>query len=305
MASMAVVVPTSVADTPVGEDWTQAQIDARYTLFRQRINELMGAGKTQPEIDSIIAQEFDIVRIGLPALQTPADGEVGFGGGTMAKSAADDADGTASDAGLQMADTDLAIDTASSATTASEVKIYTPTFSYDNLLHKYVMAASWDWKICTQYKRACWADEKTSAGPVGGPDGMGVKLNRLINRYNVGISTSDNCGNPKINNDQADTDSGYGIGFIEQDTVSLPGGAGMCAGTPYRYNWHRGTVSETFLFRSNCAGIQLQIDSKIGHSWSTTSVTSMGISTSGIAFGWSKTASHWNAMPASPAHDYC
>jgi hypothetical protein len=281
LASVALVVPQAVA-TPPADAWTQEQIDARYQQYRGRINQLLDQGKTQPEVDLAIAQEFDIVRINIDDPQVAAP---------------------------ELFVPEVDVDAITAATTASQVVMYTPTFSYDNLLHKYVMAASWGWKQCAEYKRACWTNDRTGPGPVGGPDGMALKINRPIFRYNAGISTNDNCGNPAINNNQADTDTGYGIGFIEQDVINYSSANGMCVGTPYRYNWHRGTVSETFLFQGNCDGYKIQVDSKIGHTWSSTAVDSItiqgGTSSAGIGFRWSSTNHRWNAIPASPDYGYC
>ena len=262
--SLAMVVPSAATAPEV--TMTQEQMDARYARFRERINDLRGQGRTQAEIDDVIAREFGIVRIhGVQSLNGRP---------------------------VELA-----------ATTASQVTVYTPTFSYDILLRKYVMAASWQWKQCSN-GAPCWTSDKNSPGNMGGPDGMAVKINRPIFRYSAGISTNNNCGTPAISNSQPDTDTGYGVAFIEQDAVSYDGGT-SCSGSPLRYNWHRGTVSETFLFQSGCAGIQLQIDSKIGHTWSTTSVNSIGISTSGISFSWSSTSYRWNAIPATPRYDFC
>jgi hypothetical protein len=269
--SLVVTTSNSSADTtaplPV-EQWTQAQIDARYQQFRERINDLLAQGKSQSEIDATIAEEFGIVRI------------------------------VSDTSGIEVPGTTVE----PMSTTASQVSMYTPTFSYDTLLRKYVMAASWQWKQCSS--APCWTNDRSSPGNTGGPDGMAIKINRPIYRYSAGISTNDNCGTPKINNSQADTDTGYGVAFIEQDAVTYDGGT-SCAGSPVRYNWHRGTVSETFTFQSNCASIQLQIDSKIGHTWSTTSVNSISISTSGIGYSWSSTSYRWNAIPTTPAYSYC
>jgi hypothetical protein len=265
--SLAVVTPNVGSRAMATDEPTQAQLEARDEQYRERINELLAEGKSQIDIDRIIADEFDIVRLNV--------------------------------------NPDVSVGVATN-TTASNLVMYTPTFSYDRFYNQYVMAASWAWKICPDYHRPCWANEKTSAGTVGGPDGMAVKINRAILRKTAGISTNNNCGDPAISNNQPDTDTGNGIAFIEQDAVTLPGGAGSCLGTPYRYNWHRGTVSERFIFANpNCGGYQLQIDAKIGHTWSSTSVNSIGISTSGISFSWSSSNYRWNAIPATPGYAAC
>jgi hypothetical protein len=267
--SVVMSAPSSSASTStVAGEWTQEQIDARYADFRARINQLLAQGKSQAEVDAAIAQEFGIVRTVTdnPELPVPS--------------------------------------AEPAATSASNITMYKPTFSYDTLLHKYVMAASWEWKICATYNRACWTNDG-GVGPMGGPDGMALKINRATTRSNVGISTNDNCGTPVINNTQPDTANSYGVAFIEPDTVRYNSANGLCAGTPFRYDWHRGTISETFTFNGSCAGIQIVVDSRIGHTWSSTSVDSIGISTSGISFSWSSTNYRWNAQPTAPATGLC
>jgi hypothetical protein len=276
--SLAAVVRSSGADTPASE-WTQAQIDARYSAYRQRINQLLAAGKTEVEVAQAVAQEFNIVTLSVPA------------------SASIDLRSY-----LRSAESEGS----SSTSTSEDIKLYTPTFSYDNQLHHYVMAASWEWQTCADnYNRACWTKDD-GVGDMGGPDGMAIKVNRQVYRRGGGMSTNDNCGNKAIENSTADTDNGYGLGFVKQDTVSYDSSNGACAGTPYRYNWHRGTVSEIFDFQSSCdASTTIQVDSKIGHTWSSTSVTSIGISTSGISFTWSSSSHRWNSIPYAPAYGNC
>jgi hypothetical protein len=258
----------TVVPQAAADEWTQEQINARYQQYRARINQLLDEGKTPAEVDLTIAQEFGIVRL-------------------------------ASDATNQIVPS-----TDAAATTASNITMYQPTFSYDSLLHKNVMAASWAWKTCPTYNRACWTNDG-GVGPMGGPDGMALNINLPTTRSSVGISTNDNCGTPVINNTQPDTANSYGVAFIEQDTVRYNSANGLCAGTPYRYDWHRGTISGTFTFNGSCAGHQVVVDSRIGHTWSSTAVTSIGIFTSGISFSWSSTNYRWNAQPTAPVTGYC
>jgi hypothetical protein len=103
---------------------------------------------------------------------------------------------------------------------------------------------------------------------------------------------------------QPEFDSDYGIGFREQDVTSRE--EVNCPGGPYVYNWHHGVISEIFDFQDpNCAGERLQVDSKFGHSWSTTALTGIGISSRGISLSWENGESHFDAIPTSPLKAYC
>lgn len=268
---LAAQAPAGVVGTTYGQSggltWTPDQIDARYALYRERLNELHAADTPQAKVDETIAREFQILplRGGLPTA-----------------------------APMRAATTD-----------ASNVTLYTPSFGYDSLLRKYVMSASWVWKSCGS-TGACWTKDQVKTGNVGGQDGMAIKINRPIFRDSAGISTSNNCGAAAYSNNQPDTDTGYGVAFIEQDKITGTDLGSACAGTAARYNWHRGTVSETFHFQNaNCGGVQLQVDSKFGHDWSTTNLNSIGISTTGISFGWSSSSYRFNAIPSTPYYGYC
>lgn len=231
MSLGATAAPAAIAST-----WTQAELDARYQRYRERINELLAGDADQATIDRTIEDEFGIVRLDLGRALSP-----------------------------------IVSKTAGSA--GANVVMYTPTFSYDRMVGSYVMAASWEWKACPEYNRACWTKDKTSAGNVGGQDGMSIQVNAKISRDNAGLSTSDNCGSPAMNTPNADNDAkDYGVGFPEQDEVTYSSANGMCAGT---------------------------------HTWETTSTNYVGISANGIEYGWTKESHRWSAIPPAPAHAAC
>ena len=67
VVNTALTVPLTTARPATADStapaWTQEQIDARYSAYRQRINQLLGEGMTQADIAQVIAAEFDIVSL--------------------------------------------------------------------------------------------------------------------------------------------------------------------------------------------------------------------------------------------------
>ena len=250
------------------DEWTATEVDARYAQYRERINALLEADVSTAGVDETLAETMGIINLNV-----------------------DEASDTASDA------------FATTATSGGNVTMYTPRFSYDMQLRHYVASASWAWKICTEYNRPCWTYDKKSAGNVGGPDAFGLRITRRADRVNSGISMSDNCGAPAGGSDQPASDRDYGVGYVEPDKVTLA--QTMCKGTPYRYNWHRGTISETFDFLVACAGLKVKVDSKMAHTWSTTGVDGIGVYANGIYLTWTSQGHQWTALPATPAYGYC
>jgi hypothetical protein len=191
------------------------------------------------------------------------------------------------------------------STGSSDVQLDVPSFSYDRLLRHYVMSASFIWKMCRigdVESAPCWLKNRHDG--MGGADGFAIKLNQEIFRVRSGFSLADNCGRPAGGFDQPAFDSDYGIGFKEQDVMTRE--EVNCPGGPYVYNWHRGVISEIFDFRdNNCGGERLQIDTKFGHSWSTSSLTGIGISSNGIQLSWENGESHFDAIPSGPLLAYC
>lgn len=136
------------------------------------------------------------------------------------------------------------------------------------------------------------------------PAEIAATVNQQIFRVQSGFSLNDNCGRPSGQFSQPAFDTDYGIGFKEQDVMSRE--EVNCPGGPYVYNWHHGVISEIFDFQDpNCGGERLQVDSKFGHSWATSQLTGIGISSTGIQISWENGESHFDAIPTSPLKAYC
>jgi hypothetical protein len=254
---------------------TAAQLKARYARYRERLNSLHAAHKTEAQIAATIEREFDIVKLSHAGARSLAGRDI-----TLATN------GT------------------------SDVYLYTPSMSYDRYVGHYVMAATYTWNSCSHSwgSEPCWTNDKNSSGNIGGYDGFALKTYpRPISRRDQGITTSNNCNSVTGNYYQPSTGGSYGVSFKLQDTVS--NSSAKCAGTYYRNNMHFASMSETFDFQTNCVGVQIQTESILAHSWDTTSLTSIGINVgkdgAGFSVSWQTTGHQWQVLPRYPGYSSC
>jgi hypothetical protein len=251
---------------------SQQQLDARYSTYRARLDQLYRAGLSATKRAEVVEREFGIVHLG----QAPA-------GQTFSM-----------------------VPVASQGFNAT---LATPSFDYDRLLGHYVMSARYDWNSNCSSK-ACWLLDKSTTGDMGGYDGFALKLYPFaIYRRSQGISTFNNCGTAQYNVSQPTFTSNYGVGFGLQDRVGTGSGS-SCKGTTLRYNMHSAVISETFDFQgTNCYTQQIQVETILAHTWSTTSVNNISITLgkteAGFAVSWQTDGHRWTTMPATAGYGYC
>lgn len=144
-----------------------------------------------------------------------------------------------------------------------------------------------------------WEYQKRLRESVGGLDGMGV----AIQDVKVGESAllwkgedtqGDDC---TLFYDYTPSERSRTNGVVHREQDQYESYCG--------YTWHWGQISMRFNIYS-CDG--LLFDTKLGHTWSSTSLTGASISASttgvGISFSFDSTSNHWETTPAQPSKEY-
>jgi hypothetical protein len=95
--------------------------------------------------------------------------------------------------------------------------------------------------------------------------------------------------------DHPSPDTPYGVGFIVQDENK-----GKNCG--YGWNWDKAYIGNEFRFedgRGYCTGNNppYNVQTKFTHTWDTSALNSIGISESGITFGWNDKSHAWEIAP--------
>jgi hypothetical protein len=179
----------------------------------------------------------------------------------------------------------------------TDATVATPTIYYDTGIKKYYVSASYAWKNLQT--------KGDSAG--SGYDGFAVRFSADIVNYGVSASfcpgnwggatpypgTNAACIVPQPEDNNTD-----GASFKFRDRLS----EAYCGGTDYPSCWQyvgaKGNLVFTFTRVAGTSGC-LQVFSKYGHTWSGTSISSVGLSNGGISFNFSSTSNRWDISSSS------
>ncbi|MEA2675692.1 MAG: hypothetical protein QOI92_2884 [Chloroflexota bacterium] len=182
------------------------------------------------------------------------------------------------------------------ASTSNDVTMGQPSVYEDTRFSYFVATASFQWHHnCSNpfyYKNQCVAKE-CLFWDCGGPDGFGVRLNRVVNEIKTSFYTHDTDGNQTtwVN---PETLNETGAGWIEQDSLSNG-----------RYNWDGGNVYYMFDLATSCTrGTAYKAYSRLDHSWSNTNINGFGISATGFNVSWSSEGARWTATNAVTTYWY-
>lgn len=174
---------------------------------------------------------------------------------------------------------------------ASDITLHKPTIYRNVPANRYEVTAKWQWKDCGSVR--CWTtDYPAITGNVGGPNGFALNSSRNVNYLATTFATYNEDGGSYYysNPDVFEAD---GVGFTEQDTQHA---------YPWdRFSWDHGTLVYAFRLASACVPGQLwKFTSKMGHTWDTTSISSITISATNIGMTFSTTESRWTATSPTP-----
>ena len=181
----------------------------------------------------------------------------------------------------------IALGTAS----ASDVTLFRPTLYRNIPLNRYEVTAKWQWKDCGASR--CWMlNYPGISGSVGGPNGFALNSSRNVNFLATTFATYDEDGgarhysNPEVF--EAD-----GVGFTEQDRQHW---------APWDdFTWDHGTLVFAFRLAAPCRPGQLwKFTSKMGHTWQSTSISSLTISPTNISMTFSSVEARWTATSPTP-----
>ena len=174
---------------------------------------------------------------------------------------------------------------------ASDVTLFTPTLYRNIPLNRYEVTAKWQWKNCGPSR--CWMINYPGiSGNVGGPNGFALNSSRNVNFLATIFATYDEDGGARFysNPDVFEAD---GVGFTEQDRQHW---------APWDdFTWDHGTLVFAFRLASACRPGQLwKFTSKMGHTWQSTSISSLSISPTNISMTFTNADARWTATSPAP-----
>lgn len=174
---------------------------------------------------------------------------------------------------------------------ASDIALYKPTIYRNIPANRYEITAKWQWKNCGSSR--CWmVNYPNINGNVGGPNGFALNSTRAVNHLATSFATYDEDGGAYhyTNPDVFEND---GVGFTEQDRQhALPWD---------NFTWDHGTLVFAFRLVSACTpGQSWKFNSKMGHTWNSTSISGISISLTGISMTFSSFDARWTAVGPTP-----
>ncbi len=128
------------------------------------------------------------------------------------------------------------------------------------------------------------------SGNMGGTDAFGISFDKPITIYAKDFLTWDRNGNLWEDTSIADTQNTYGVAFAENDQYFSYGDD---------YTWDSGFVSVKFLPQQSGVYSAWQT---LGHTWSTTGISNISISSSGIGVSFTSSNYRWTHVAPESAH---
>ncbi len=172
------------------------------------------------------------------------------------------------------------------------VDMKTPTVYYNTQQGRYEAAAWFYWKDCGTDR--CWRQDIFIGRNIGGYDGFGLSVAKLVTRKTQYFSTYTESNVRTTYSNPWDADDS-GATFRNQDSVD---GAGR------QYNWDHGSLVYAFTIRAGCPRGDYQINSKLAHTWSGARVDAITVSTGGIAVTFGGSSERWQAVNPVPKSWY-
>ncbi len=173
-----------------------------------------------------------------------------------------------------------------------DVSVKAPVFYYDRNLHVWNVSMNWDW--VTDSWGGQFSHNLDTEKSVGGADGAGVTLSSGV-RITSPIMEywGKNCHYTGVYTAGPSTANSYGVGFIAQDRAFFEG-MNVCSGT-YQYadyNMEHGQI----LFNVDNGGTCTNVHAygSYNHTWSSTSLNSIGVGPYSISFGWNTNSNQWS-----------
>lgn len=173
----------------------------------------------------------------------------------------------------------------------SDVTLSIPRVYFNTVMGRYEVSATFRWEDCTStwngYTEPCYMADYNGTN-MGGYDGFGIRASREVSRRSQSfvVATTANCRQWYPNPADAD---GWGVVYRNQDRFK------DACGTS-NYNWHRGAIVYSFMTLPGCPEGQYQFSTKLAHTWSSTGVSGISVSSRGISVSFSSTEHQWTAV---------
>lgn len=172
------------------------------------------------------------------------------------------------------------------------VSLSVPTIYFNTSSGRYEAAAMFAWRSCPTgiggSLEPCYMQDYGGSAEMGGYDAFGIRLSKLVSRRGHVMTVAASTGCRTVYTVAAEADDSGAV-FRNQDGFFNP------CGTSH-YNWHRGTIVYSFLLRPGCPKGEYKIDTKMAHTWQSTSITSASVSTSGVSITFSLAANQWTGV---------
>lgn len=168
------------------------------------------------------------------------------------------------------------------ASVASDVDI-TVNLYYDQTTGQYVLSGGWEWKNRNWFSDCGW-------GACGGYDGFALQiLNRDIAIFDETLYTYSGLRELFDRTNEMEKEySSYGLGMRFQDNQ-------IARNWEYEYDSHRGQGRIWFEFSDGTpTGTIVSYKAGYAHTWSSTAVSSISITATGISFTFTKQENSWS-----------
>ncbi|MGH2401240.1 MAG: hypothetical protein ACRDE6_00895 [Candidatus Limnocylindria bacterium] len=173
----------------------------------------------------------------------------------------------------------------------SDVAFSVPSVYFNTSAGRYEASASFAWRSCNTgiggSSEPCYMNDQSGTN-MGGYDGFGIRFGKLVSRRGHLFTVVASTGCRQTYPTAADADDSGAV-FRNQDRFLT-----VCDTS--HYNWHRGTIVYSFLLRAGCPKGEYKIDTKMAHTWSSTGVSAISVSTGGISVTFSSTSNQWEGV---------
>lgn len=187
------------------------------------------------------------------------------------------------------------------ASSNSDITLYKPTLSYLTSTSSYSIYATG--KLPSSAIKdelssfSLWYPSVGDTKNVGGVDAMAFLISNTSGSTS-GLAVKSGYGKlagkgSKISTTLATADDRYGAGYTVQDIITVTSVSNYVIASSYKYEYNASSISSQVLYNSNFSKYSGNVKFYYNHTWDNTRVNSIGLSASGISFGWNDKSDQW------------